>query len=275
MTTHGAGRGVDIALRLMDHQIVAPSGALLGNVDNLLLRHEHEALVVTGVVSGPGGFGPRQPGLLGRWIVAVWRRLRPEEDPRPVVVSMSHVRTIGSAIMVSDFASRVLAETNGLEQWLRRHVISRIPGAGADEDASPDRLDGAGTSARGTHEELALPAEAHLVSALLGASVVDSSGTSLGWLIELRAEAFEMTGLEVGRLRITGVVFGPRRLGGELGYTTERDQGPWLLARGLRWWHRHDRQAPWGDVVDIDWDRAEVVLAAGRTWHHPHSTPGE
>ncbi|TPG13427.1 hypothetical protein EAH86_19060 [Pedococcus bigeumensis] len=252
----------------MDHQLVGPSGALLGNVDNLVLRQEAEELRIVGVLSGPGGFGPRQPGLLGRWIVAVWKRLSPREEPSPLMVPMSHVRSIGSAITLSDYAERALQDAAGLEQWLRRHVISAIPGATAGDD----RLAGTTAGSSTGHDELPPPpADSHLLSALLGAEVVDDTGASLGTVIELRGLAYEQTGLEVGRIRVTGLVFGPRHLGGELGYTTLTDQGPWLLARLFGWWHQSDREATWTDVADVDWHDQRVTLRTRQNWQHPHN----
>jgi sporulation protein YlmC with PRC-barrel domain len=265
--THGtsSANSIDVVLRIMDHQLVGPSGALLGNVDNLVLRHEGEQLLVLGVLTGPGGFGPRQPGLLGRWIVAVWKRLSPRQEPRPLMVPMSHVRNIGSAVTLSDYAAGVLQDTPGLEQWLRRHVISAIPGATAGED----RLAGTAVGSSVRHDELTPPTDSHLVSDLLGAEVVDDAGTSWGTVMELRGLPFEQSGLEVGRLRVTSFVFGPRRLGGELGYTGRADQGPWVLARLFGWWHRGDREASWAEVTDIDWDRPRVTLKARQDWQHP------
>ena len=259
---------IDVVLRVMDHQIVGPSGALLGNVDNLVLRQEADELFIVGVLTGPGGFGPRQPGLLGQWIVAVWKRLSRREQPSPLMVPMSHVRSIGSAITLSDYAENALQGTLGLEQWLRRHLISAIPGATAGED----RLAGTTMGSTTSHDELTPPAGSHLLSDLLGAAVVDDTGTSLGAVMELRGLPFEHSGLEVGRIRVTSVVFGPRRLGGGLGYTTMPDQGPWLLARFFGRWHRDDREANWGDIADIDWDHPRVTLRAGQTWRHPHTT---
>ncbi|MDQ1536341.1 MAG: hypothetical protein QOE58_734 [Actinomycetota bacterium] len=267
MTREPRTRSIDVALRVMDHQMVGPSGALLGNVDNLVLHHDPDGLLVAGVISGPGGLGPRQPGLLGEWIVAVWRRLHPKEAPKPLMLPMSHVRTIGPAVTVSDYAEHVLDQSSGLEQWMRMHLVSRIPGATGGQD----RLAGTDIPPPAPHDELEVPTDAHLLSDLLGATVTDGAGTILGTLNELRADAFEQTGLEVGRLRVRSIVFGPHRLGGELGYTTLSDQGPWLLARGFGWWHRHDREAAWNDVARIDWDPPVITLIAGRQLQHPHT----
>jgi hypothetical protein len=260
-----ADRSVELVLRLMDHQLVGPSGALLGNVDDLVLREDASGLLVIGLVSGPGALGPRQPGLLGRWIVAVWQRLDPRERPRPPMVQMSHVRDLGSAVTVSDRAEHVLDQANGLEQWLRRHVVGAIPGAKTGEH----RLAGAATQVPDAHEELDRPDGTHLLSELVGAEVVDSGGGGLGTVAEVRAEPFERSGLEVGRLRVTAVVFGRRRLGGELGYRTLTDQGPWLLARAFRRWHRDDREVSWGEVAGVDWDGHRLTLRGRGGWRRP------
>jgi len=258
-------RSVDLALRLMDHQLVGAGGALLGNVDDLVLREDRSGVLVIGLVSGPEALGRRQPGLLGRWIVAVWQRLDPRERPRPLMVPMSHVRDIGSAVTVSDWAERVLDEANGLEQWLRRHVVGAIPGAKTGEH----RLAGVAPSVPDAHEELDRPGDTRLLSELVGVAVVDAGGARLGTVSEVRAEPFEQSGLEVGRLRVTSVVFGPRRLGGELGYRTLDDQGPWLLARAFRWWHRDDQEVPWSEVGAVDWEGHRLTLRGGGPWRRP------
>ncbi|OLP52464.1 hypothetical protein BJM39_01230 [Salmonella enterica subsp. enterica serovar Javiana] len=181
------------------------------------------------------------------------------------MVDMSHVRDIGSSVTVSDRAERVLHEAAGLEQWLRRHVVERIPGAKAGDD----RLTGTAAHPQDPHEELDRPEGTRLLSELVGAEVVDERGGSVGTVSEVRASAFERTGLEVGRLRVTSVVFGPHHLGGELGYRTIGDQGPWALARAFRWWHRGDREAPWGQVGDVDWDGRRLTLRGSGGLRHP------
>lgn len=260
-----AARWVDLDLRLMDHQLVGPSGALLGNVDDLVLREDRTGVLVIGLVTGPGALGPRQPGRLGRWLVAVWRRLDRREHPQPPMVPMSHVRDIGSAVTVSDRAERLLHETAGLEQWLQRHVIGRVPGAKSGDD----RLAGTATYPAADHEEHDRPEGTRLLSELLGVEVVDREGHHLGTVFEVRAEAFERSGLEVGRLRVASVVFGPRTLGGGLGYRTVRDQGPWALALLLHWWHRDDHEVPWGQVGDVDWDGRRLTLRSSGGWQRP------
>ena len=56
---------------------------MLGNVDDVALEERDGRLVAVGLLRGPGAWAHRQPGALGRWGRAVWRRLDPREDPRP------------------------------------------------------------------------------------------------------------------------------------------------------------------------------------------------
>lgn len=248
---------IELGLRLMDHQIVGAGGSLLGNVDNLEVRELGGDLLVTGIVSGPAAHGPRQPGRLGDWIVAVWRRLRPEEGPVPLAMPMAHVRRITSGVEVSAWAEDVLNGTNALEMWLRRFVVNRIPGAKGGED----RLAGEPTGPTGSaHQELELRPDAHLISVLIGARVLAADGSDLGQVLEVVAEPFESSGLEVGRLRVTEIVVGRHSMGGELGYTADWRQGPWLVARLVQLWHRGDRTIPWREVSGIDWDGRTVAL---------------
>jgi hypothetical protein len=254
-----------LVLRLLDHQLVGPSGGLLGNVDNLVVAGGDSDLVVTGLISGPAGLGPRLPGHLGRWMLAIWRRLHPDAEPRPLVVPMSHVRRISSSVAVSDWAETLLGGTAGFEMWLRRYVIARIPGATGGED----RLAGEPVTPVTRRPEFLLPQGSQLVSDLIGAAVVDAQGVELGRVVEIGVLAIEQTGLEVGRLRIVDVEYGRRHVGGRLGITAHRAHGPHLLGQALRAWHRGDRRVPVADVEGVDWQGRRVTLKAGARVAHP------
>jgi sporulation protein YlmC with PRC-barrel domain len=248
---------VELVLRLLDHQIVGDQGSLLGNVDNLEVQEVDGRLLVTGIVSGPAAYGPRLPGRLGEWTVAIWRRLRPERHPRMLAIPMAHVRSIGSDVRISAWASDVLAGTNALELWLRRFLVSRIPGATGGED----RLEGEPTGpAHEAHRELELAEDGHLVSDLVGARVVGGDGTAYGQVLEVVAEPFEATGLEVGRLRVTRLVCGRHRVGAELGYTSEPRMGPWLLGWLMRRLHGDNVSVDWSEVARVDWEQGTVTL---------------
>ena len=136
-----AGQPVDLGLRLMDHQVVGQDDEMLGKVDDVALEERDGTLVATGMLRGPGAWAHRQPGALGRWGRAVWRRLDPREDPRPLVLPLDHVLHLGSAVHVDPWAESLLAETDGLELWLRRHLVARIPGARGGEHPLGGTLD--------------------------------------------------------------------------------------------------------------------------------------
>lgn len=258
---------VPLVLRVLDHQIVGPQDQLVGNVDDLEVREDQGRLVVTGILSGPAAMALRQGGRGGGWLWAIWRRLHPQEDPRPAVIPLDHVRSVDSAVHVSDQAARVLAETAGLELWLRRYVVSRIPGAlgGADEGQQDAEL----ARHRRFHPELDASVRTRMLSDLLGAEVVSADGAGVGRVIEVLARATERTGLEVGPLTVEAVVCSTRRLGAELGYTMS-PQGPWLLQATMRWLHRGDRLVSLDDFDELDWDAGRVRLGRSARPRHPH-----
>jgi sporulation protein YlmC with PRC-barrel domain len=261
--------GFDLALRLLDHQIVGSGGELLGNVDNLELQETGGELLVTGIMVGPAGLGPRLPGKLGRWTVAIWRRLHPAAEPTATVLQMTHVARIGSGIEVSQWGSRALAGTFGFEQWLVRYVIARIPGA----SGGPDRLGDKPVSAEAAvdRREMAPATGSHLVSDLLDREVLDADQDIVGRVCGLLCEPIERTGREVGWLRITGVAYGKRPAGSMLGYRADRHQGPIVIAALIRAWHRDDRHVDIDEVGPIDWASARISLRSDAHPRHPHS----
>jgi hypothetical protein len=104
----------------------------VAKVDDLeLVVRADGRLAVSALLVGPGAFGPRLGGRLGRWTVGIWRRLRPDVDPSPGRVDAALVTGTDSAVHLS-VAAADLDPTglDGLERWLRRYVIDRIPGAG-------------------------------------------------------------------------------------------------------------------------------------------------
>ena len=128
----GFRRQYDAGLHLLDRQIVDRNGAPIANVDDLELTERADGrLAVSALLVGPGALGPRLGGRLGRWTVAIWRRLRPDVDPSPGRIDAGLVNGTDSAVHLS-VAIRDLDRTglDGLERWLRRYVIDRIPGAG-------------------------------------------------------------------------------------------------------------------------------------------------
>jgi sporulation protein YlmC with PRC-barrel domain len=251
-----AGSPLSLGLRLLDHQLLGREAEMLGNVDDVALEEQDGRLVATGVLRGPGAWAHRQPGVLGRWGRAAWRRLERDEDPRPLVLPLDHVLAVGSAVHVDPWAEEYLAASEHLELWLRRNLVGRIPGAHGGEhrfggELSPQPRD---------DSELALPRRAHLLSELLGSAVVRADGSPAGQVVEVRARQRTETVTRVGPLVVTSLVHGPRRVGGELGYRDDPAMAPFLLGRALRWWHRHDDETSWEAVRSVDWSTRRVLL---------------
>jgi hypothetical protein len=129
----------DVALRLLDRQVIDSDGVLVCNVDDLEVDFPDGGPPrVVALLTGPGVLGPRVGGFLGRWIVATWRRLSPTSDPRPGRIDIHLVAQIDSAIHLA-VPRRRLADLadgdrgiDGFEQWVREVIIGRIPGAGHD-----------------------------------------------------------------------------------------------------------------------------------------------
>jgi hypothetical protein len=122
------GRRYDAALHLLDRQLLDPDGRLVAKVDDLELAERADGrLVVTAVLTGPGALAPRLHGRLGELVGSVWRRLHPSEHPRPGRITMADVVRIDSAVHVA--RRRDDLAVDGLERWVRSHVVDRLPGA--------------------------------------------------------------------------------------------------------------------------------------------------
>lgn len=265
----GRGDALDIGLRLLDHQITGRKEELLGNVDNVVLEDRHGRLTVTGLITGPPGLGPRMGGRVQVWMRAIWRRLRPEGDPAPVVIEMRHVLDIAAAVIVDDAAAELVASGAQLERWLRYYLLSRIPGASGGED----RLAGAPigpAEPSGKSPVVRLGRDAHLLSSLLGAQVIGPDGADLGVVLDVSSEPPPGGGRPVGDLRLRAVLFGHRRLGAQMGYAMEPNQGPWIVAAPMRVWHRTNQIVPVEDVAGVDWDEGRVRLRSLERARHPH-----
>ncbi len=123
------GRRYDAALHLLDRQLVDPNGELVAKVDDLELAERTDGrLVVTALLTGPGAFGPRLGGRLGRWVVSIWRRLSDHDSATPGRIPFSAVSGIDSAIHLT--RRRDSLGVDGLEVWIRSHIVRQLPGAG-------------------------------------------------------------------------------------------------------------------------------------------------
>jgi sporulation protein YlmC with PRC-barrel domain len=117
-----------IGLDLLDRQVVDRDGEPVGKVDDVELTYHHGVPYVSGLLIGQQALGRRIGGGLGRWMVAVARRMSEPPDQPPIRIGIDLVADVGSAVHLS--VARELLPDPPLETWLRDHLIARIPGAG-------------------------------------------------------------------------------------------------------------------------------------------------
>ena len=260
-----------MALRILDHQVVGPDGALLGNVDDLELVVSHDGWFITALLVGPAALGRRLPGRLGRWTIAIWRRLQTSPDPEATRVAIEDVTDIGSAITVSPSAAALLAESFGFELWLREFVVARLPGAtgGGDERDDERRDVPGGRPARSATAVSGRAMRTSSAAEVIGARVFAHDGSELGVVQELWCVA-RGAGRTRHHLDVTHVQYGHHTAGAELGYDSDARQGPLLVGAVVRWWQRGHRVAPIEDVVDVDLEAGTVRVASHAHHVHPH-----
>ena len=119
---------LDAGLALLDRQIVDCDGRPVAKVDDLEIAYDAEGRPYIGaLLYGAGAAGPRIRGRVGRAITAIWRRLRPEFDPRPARIPLSVVSDVDSAVHLS---IPVDAIDLPVTTWVNDRIIRKIPGAG-------------------------------------------------------------------------------------------------------------------------------------------------
>lgn len=272
---------LEVVLRLLDHQIVGPEGELLGNVDDVEVLGTDAGWWVTGLAVGPGALAQRLPGRGGDWLYAIWRRLRPDADPKPIVVPVEHIVRISSAVEVDAYAARAVAGALGLELWLRTYVISRIPGArgggdgrAGDEPESKSAAPEGGQAPSSGDETVGdswhpRPG-ARFVSGLIGRPVVDGDGKQVGQVCELYCEASPPDGPQ-SPMRVTHLQYARYKRGSELGYGSDPKQGPRIVALLLSRWHRHNRVVPLTSVDGLSDPEGTLTVRDVSNLPHPHA----
>lgn len=120
--------GLFAARDLLDRQIIDVEGEQVAKVDDVEIEvSEFGSAQLTVLLTGPAALGPRLPGRTGDWVVATWRRLRPDAAPEAGRISITYVKSVGNQIRLA--LQRAELTIEGFEYWSRDQVISRIPGA--------------------------------------------------------------------------------------------------------------------------------------------------
>lgn len=111
---------------LLDHQVVTLEGRMVGKVDDLEIDVAADPPVVSAILMGPQAWGRRVPGMFGRVVLSVHKRLHEDPEPQPYHIPASSVTDISSAVEVAHEAP---AAERGMGLWVREQFIDRIPGS--------------------------------------------------------------------------------------------------------------------------------------------------
>jgi len=124
-----AGRVRDLALHLLDRQVLDTDGRAVGNVDDVELHVPEDGSppYVVAILTGPQALGPRLGGLLGQWLVFLSNALARNQDEEPGRIGWELVTDLGSAVTVAK--SRVELGVHANEDRAREYLVDRIPGA--------------------------------------------------------------------------------------------------------------------------------------------------
>lgn len=124
-----SGRVRDLALHLLDRQVLDTEGRAVGNVDDveLLVPDDGSPPYVVALLTGPQALGPRLGGLLGSWVVFWSHALARGSDDRAGRIGAELITDIGSHIKVARSRAELGVHEN--EDRAREYLIGRIPGA--------------------------------------------------------------------------------------------------------------------------------------------------
>ncbi|MDX6217638.1 MAG: hypothetical protein QOG99_3222 [Frankiales bacterium] len=123
------GRTRDLALHLLDRQVVDPDGHAVGRVDDveLLVPEDGSPPYVVAMLTGPQALGPRLGGPLGRWVVFWSHVLSRGSEEGPGRIGMELVTDFGADIGIS--RTRLELGVHPNEDRARDYLIGRLPGA--------------------------------------------------------------------------------------------------------------------------------------------------
>src|SRR6476659_430777 len=112
---------------ILDQQVVDRTGQRLGKVDGIILElRDGEPPRVAAIEIGPVTLTRRIHPRLAEWLGGWLRRHGPRSDGT-LRIPWSKVRAIGVDVRVDLIADGTPARA--WEEWLREHVVRRIPGA--------------------------------------------------------------------------------------------------------------------------------------------------
>ncbi len=117
---------IDLALRLLDRQLIDVDGQLVGKVDDVELIETADGWQVDAFLLGPAALGARVGGRWGATMIGLHRRLRGTDEGVPPRIAFRHVARIDSAIELAVSAREL--DINASESWVYEHLIRRIPG---------------------------------------------------------------------------------------------------------------------------------------------------
>jgi len=206
--------------------------------------------------------------LLDRQVVDVHGRLVCKVDDLELVQTESG--DLGVTALLSGPAALVPRLADGrLGRRLHDHW-RRLGEPHLDHD-DPYRIDLALVAHLGSGVELTVPREGvlvrqgqrgHRLNDLLQMTVQGPDGVPVGRVLDVRLEPRPQANGEV--LWVTGLVIGRGRPGSYLGYDRRPDMGPWLVARIVRFLHRHSSYVALEHVQDLSWSGGVMRVDPGR-----------
>jgi len=111
------------------------------------------------------------------------------------------------------------------------------------------------------------------LSDLLGCSVHDQDGTTLGTVNDVRlAQTGRVQGL-LAEWVVESLLISPRNTGSLFGYERRSEQGPWLVRALVRRLHRNAFLVPWSDIGSWDPASARITLTSEHRRQPPTAPP--
>jgi sporulation protein YlmC with PRC-barrel domain len=123
------GRVRDLALHLLDRQVVDTEGKAVGNVDDveLYVPDDGSPPYVVALLTGPQALAPRLGGVLGRWLAFWSQSIARSSDQEPGRIGAELITDIGAQLKVARSRRELGVHEN--EDRAREYLIDRIPGA--------------------------------------------------------------------------------------------------------------------------------------------------